>query len=72
MKPMKLEFVLFGTSKETAEFIWNVIVKILQSLGFNVTGIVTEYELTQELYVETWKDDWTDSAKHFTNEDKGK
>ena len=42
MKPIKLEFVVFKISQENAVFLWNGIVKVLQFLGFDVTGNVTE------------------------------
>jgi len=42
MKTVKLEFVIFEITQESAEFLWNTAVSILQFFGFDVTGSVIE------------------------------
>jgi hypothetical protein len=42
MKAYKLEFVLFNISHENAVFLWSAISRVIQFLGFDVTGDVTD------------------------------
>lgn len=42
MKTMKLEFVVFNISQENAVFLWKIITRFLEYIGFDITGNVTE------------------------------
>ena len=63
MKPMKFEFVVFGISHENAVFLWNIIVKVLQSLGFDVTGDV--HKLNNPNDVPEDVIDWLEKGKYW-------
>ena len=45
MKPMKFDFVVFDITKENAQLLWELVVKIVELSGFDITGSVTESEL---------------------------
>lgn len=62
MKPMKLEFVVFNISQENATFLWKSINRVIEFLGFDTTGKISEIteidfdveKVTEERW-EAWK-----------------
>jgi hypothetical protein len=52
MKVYKLELVLTNTKKVDAEFLWRIMSHLLDSIGLDHTGAVTEIEVCDDEVVE--------------------
>lgn len=75
MKPMKFEFVVFGIAPENAMFLWNIITKVVELLGYDITGDVYEEteddeEINEALSLAEADIDWSDPAVYYSNEDE--
>ena len=62
-KNFRFEFVVFNISQENAVFLWKMITRWIEFLGFDVTGDVTDndnLEIEDDLLVRvvrSWKED---------------
>jgi len=62
-KNFRFEFVVFNISQENATFLWRMLTRWIEFLGFDVTGDVTDndnLEIEDDLLVRvvrSWKED---------------